>query len=109
MAIEALELHKRFPYAVCGHLVFLGKTEAYHSSKKFGTVLGEAVALLSLISGRERPDEAPEIYETIGILLIEPGDPESVDLEPKDVPEKLRAHGYCERLTDLFNKRNPFY
>lgn len=74
---------------MCGHLFFLGKTEAYHRSKKFGTVLSEAVALLSLISGRERPDEAPEIYETIGIMLIEPGDPESVDLKPDNVPDKL--------------------
>ncbi|MGA7979385.1 MAG: hypothetical protein WCA32_04065, partial [Chromatiaceae bacterium] len=25
MVMEALELHRRFPYAVCGHLLFLGK------------------------------------------------------------------------------------
>jgi len=80
MVMEALELHKRFPYAVCGHCFFIGKREAEKSSHKFGTVLGEAVALLSMISGRERPDDAPELYETMGILLIEPGDPDSLPL-----------------------------
>jgi hypothetical protein len=109
MVMEALELHKRFPYAVCGHLLFIGKSEGYKASKKFGTVLGEAVALLSNISGRERPDEAPELYETMGIILIEPGQPDSVDLAPSAVPPELQGERYCERLFMQFQQRNPFY
>jgi hypothetical protein len=109
MVMEALELHKRFPYAVCGHLFFIGHTEAHYASKKFGTVLGEAIALLSLISGRIRPDEPPELYETMGIMLLEPGDPDSVSLSPEEVPEHLRADRYCERLSHQFTARNPFY
>lgn len=109
MVMEALELHKRFPYAVCGHLLFMGKSESYKTSKKFGNVLGEAVALLTNISGRERPDEAPELYETMGIILIEPGQPDSVDPAPSAVPPELRGDKYCERLIRQFHQRNPFY
>lgn len=109
MVMEPLELHKRFPYAVCGHLFFLAKTESSYESKKFKTVLGEAVALLSAITGRERPDEVPELYETMGIMLFDPGRPDSLELAPKGIPEHLQAHGYCERLISIFHKRNPFF
>jgi hypothetical protein len=109
IVMEALELHKRFPYAVCGHLLFLSASEAARPSKAFGTVLGEAVALLSGITGRVRPDEAPEVYEGIGVLLFQPGEPESVNLSPDGVPTDLQANSYCQRLVDSFRVRNPFY
>jgi len=108
MVMEALELHKRFPYAVCGHLLFLGRTESARASRAFGTVLGEAIALLKGITSRQRPDESAELYESMGILLLEPGDPSSVDLRPKDVPPHLTAERYCERLVTAFRDRNPF-
>lgn len=108
MVMEALELHKRFPYAVCGHLLFLGQQESARISHAFGTVLGEAQALLAGITGRARPDEAPEVYEAMGILLIEPGKPGSVDLHPSGVPDHLSASTYCERLVETFRRRNPF-
>ena len=109
MLMEALELHKRFPYAICGHLFFLGKSEAQAASARFGSVLGEAIALLSNITGRKRPEDPPELYETMGILLLEPGEPNSVDLTPEGIPTELRAEGYCERLVQSFQTRNPFY
>lgn len=109
MVMEALELHRRFPYAVCGHLFFLGRTESALPSKKFGTVLGEAVVLLSGIAKRQLPSDAPELYEEIGIALFDPGDPESLDLAPQSVPTGLHATSYPQRLVDAFNRRNPFY
>jgi len=109
MVMEALELHRRFPYAVCGHLFFLGKSESARPSKKFGTVLGEAAVLMSGISDRRLPTDAPELYEEMGILLFDPGDPESLDLAPAEVPNTLQADTYPKRLVDAFNRRNPFY
>lgn len=109
MVMEALELHRRFPYAVCGHLLFLGRTEAGLSSKKFGTVLGEATVLLSGIAQRRLPTDAPELYEEMGIVLFDPGDPGSLDLAPEGVPPALHATTYAQRLVDAFNRRNPFY
>lgn len=108
MVMEALELHRRFPYAVCGHLFFLARGDAMKGSNAFGTVLGEAVALLRGITGRVRPDESAELYEAMGILLLEPGDPSSIDLRPAGVPDHLTAEAYCERLVDAFRRRNPF-
>jgi len=109
MVMEALELHRRFPYAVCGHLFFLGKSESARASKKFGSVLGEAVVLMSGISGRRLPTDAPELYEEMGILLFDPGDPESLDFAPTGVTISLHAATYARRLVDAFNRRNPFY
>lgn len=109
IVMEALELHRRFPYAVCGHLLFLGREEALREQKKFKSVLGQAVALVTNVSGRTRPEQAPELYEAIGILLVEPGDPASVDLTPEGVPPELQAEGYCRALVDAFETRNPFY
>ncbi|WP_025324117.1 hypothetical protein [Deferrisoma camini] len=109
MVMEALELHKRFPYAVCGHLLFLGKSEADRTSKAFGTVLGEAVALLQGISGRTRPDEPPELYEVVGVTLLDPGEPESLDLYPSGVPEALQGGRYVDRMVRRFRVRTPFY
>ncbi len=109
MVMESLELHKRFPFAVCGHLLFLGRTEAARPSRTFKTVLGEAVALMSGITGRLRPEEPAEVYETLGILLFDPGKPESLDLRPAGVPEALHAEDYCERLVRMLRVRNPFY
>ena len=109
MVMEALELHRRFPYAICGHLLFLGKAESARSSKKFGTVLGEATVLMSGISGRRLPTDAPELYEEMGIALFDPGDPGSLDLASADIPAALHAATYPARLVDAFNRRNPFY
>lgn len=109
MVMEALELHKRFPYAVCGHLLFLGRTESGRSSRAFGTVLGEAAVLLQGIVGRQRPDEAAEVYEAMGVVLLDPGDPASLDLAPAGLPEELHGISYCERLVASFHARNPFF
>lgn len=109
VVIEALELHKRFPYAVCGHLLFLGRSEAARASRAFGTVLREAVVLFDTVSGRRRPEEPAELYEVVGIALFDPGDPESVDLAPPAVPPELHAATYSRRLVEAFKARNPFY
>ena len=111
MAMEALELHKRFPYAVCGHLLFLGKSEALKPKVRgnFANALDEAVALLTNVSSRSRPEDAPELYETMGIMLIEPGKPKQLDMKPAGVPRELWAADYCTRLRDIFRARNPFY
>ncbi len=109
VVMEALELHKRFPYAVCGHLLFLSRSEVGRGNQAFGTVLAEAVALLSGITGRRRPDEPAELYEAMGILLFEPGDPTSVVWAPEGVPAELTAETYCERLVAAFHRRNPFF
>ena len=109
MVMEALELHRRFPYAVCGHLFFLGRSESSLPSKKFGTVLGEAAVLMSGIAKRRLPTDAPELYEEIGIALFDPGDADSLDLAPQLVPPELRGVTYPQRLLEAFNRRNPFY
>jgi len=109
IVIEALELHKRFPYAVCGHLLFLCEEEVARPSRRFGTVLGEAVALLETIACRRLPDDAPELYEVVGIALIQPGNPERVSCAPAGVPQPLHAKHYVSALVEAFWRRNPFY
>ena len=50
-----------------------------------------------------------ELYERMGIVLLEPGDPDSVDLAPSGVPEHLHLANYCQEMVRSFNGRNPFY
>lgn len=109
MVMEALELHKRFPYAVCGHFIFLSASEVAKPNKRFGTVMGEMATLMSNVSGRARPEDPPELYEVIGIMTLEPGDPSSLNLAPAGLPAELRADTYCDRIVHAFNQRNPFY
>ena len=109
MVMEALELHKRFPYAVCAHLLFLSASEVARANQRFGSVLAEALTLMGNVSGRERPDDPPELYEVVGIMTLEPGNPNSINLAPKGVPPELTADSYCQRIVDTFRRRNPFY
>ena len=64
MVMEALELHRRFPYAVCGHLFFLGRTESALPSRKFGTVLGEA----AVDDARHEHRQPPPAHRRAGAL-----------------------------------------
>ncbi len=71
--------------------------------------LGEAAALLGGISGRRRPEDAPELYEVVGVVLFDPGEPSSLDLFPEGVPTELQGGHYVRQMVERFRLRNPFY
>jgi len=71
--------------------------------------MGEVVALLSGIAGCEKAADPAELYEVFGVMTLEPGDPDSVNLAPDSVPVSMHASSYVERMVSAFKLRNPFY
>jgi len=108
MVAESLELHMRFPYAVCGHVFFVDAEACRTPARLHGTVLRRIVMLLDGVSGRRLPADPPEVYEHIALLLVNPREG-TVEIQPADVPESLQFCSYSERMLRSFEQRNPFY
>lgn len=108
MVAEALELHMRFPYAVCGHVLFIDAEARALPTASGGTVLQRVVTLLEGASGRRVPADPPQVYEHLALLLLSPADG-SVETQPDDVPALLHYTSYFDRMRQTFVQRNPFY
>jgi hypothetical protein len=108
MVAEALELHMRFPYAVCGHLLFIDPSARDTPARLHGTVLQRIIVLLDGIAARRVPADPPELYEQVALLLVSPS-MNAVEIAPSDVPEHLHLRTYVDRMVRSFEQRNPFY
>jgi len=105
---ESLELHMRFPYAVCGHVFFVDAAARDVASRLHGTVLNRIATLLQGIEGRRSPADPPETYEQLSLapLILAEG---RIEMQPPDLPDTLHLHTYCDRMLVAFGQRNPFY
>ncbi len=74
LVTEALELHMRFPYAVCGHVLFVDAQARSTEARLHGTVLRRIVVLLEGVSGRRAPADPNEIYEQLALVPVNPCD-----------------------------------
>jgi len=108
MIAEALELHMRFPYAVCGHVFFIDAAARHLPTKSGGTVLHRVVTLLQGAAGRRVPADPPELYEHLALLLLNPAEG-TAEIQPHDVPPWLHYSTYFDRMREMFIQRNPFY
>jgi hypothetical protein len=108
MVAEALELHMRFPYAVCGHVLFIDSSARETPARLHGTVLQRIVVLLDGIASRRVPADPPELYEQVSLLLLFPSRG-TAEIAPSDVPESLHFRTYFDRMLRSFEQRNPFY
>ena len=108
MVAEALELHMRFPYAVCGHVFFVNAEAKQTEARLHGTVLRRIVVLLEGVSGRRVPADPAEVYEQLALVPVDLATGR-VEISPVDVPEALRLRSYFDRMLQSFEQRNPFY
>jgi len=108
MVAEALELHMRFPYAVCGHVLFIDTAARTASARLHGTVLNRIVTLLDGIANRRVPADPPELYEHIAVLLLDTA-ASKAEIAPADVPQSMHFATYMDRMLRSFEQRNPFY
>jgi len=118
MLIEAVTLHRRFPYAVLAGLFFLdsgaatdNKTSADGSTKRRSTFIN-AHQRLQLFDGRNDPHDRDEQFERFYILLVEASPEQSVvkafRVGKPDEPVKL--DDLLDDLLRLVANRNPdFY
>jgi hypothetical protein len=112
MLIEAVTLHRRFPYAVLGGFVFLDKDSASDETGKRRSTFENAHSRLRLFTGREDPAGRDEQYERMYLLLLDanPFSPSVLTHKVGDSETVLELEEIFNELVLLVAERNPdFY
>jgi hypothetical protein len=112
MLIEAVTLHRRFPYAVLAGFIFLDRGAAFDSTDRRRSTFANAHHRLKLFTRRPDPSGRDEQYERMYLFLLE-GDPERPVFSVHEVgrpDEPLELGAVFDDLLRLVADRNPdFY
>lgn len=112
MLIEAVTLHRRFPYAVLGGFVFLDKEAASDNTSKRRSTFENAHSRLRLFTDREDPAGRDEQYERMYLVLLDanPFNPSLIPYKVGDSLTVLSLQSIFDDLVTLVAERNPdFY
>jgi len=112
MLMEAVTLHRRFPYAVLAGFFFLDAGAATDDSPRRRSTFLNAHARMKLFTGRDDPAGRDEQYERMYVLLLDtsPGQftVRASEVGRPDTPVPLTAA--FDTLVTLVAERNPdFY
>lgn len=112
MLMEAVTLHRRFPYAVLCGLFFLDKDAAKDGTSRRRSTFLNAHPRLQLFTNRDDPAGREEQFERFYLLLLN-ASPKAVSIEAYRVGEPSKAVPLDDLVTDLLQlvaQRNPdFY
>jgi hypothetical protein len=112
MLMEAVTLHRRFPYAVLAAFFFFDKGAEHDSTGRRKSTFINAHARLKLFTGRNDPAGRDEQFERFYLLLLD-ATPATVSLRAYEVgkPETaLSLDAIVEELLSMTAERNPdFY
>ena len=112
MLMEAVTLHRRFPYAVLGGLFFLDKEAAEDGTERRRSTFLNAHNRMRLFTGRSDPSGRDEQYEGMYLLLLD-ASPTSVSIEAFEVGDSENERQIEEIIDFLVSSvatRNPdFY
>jgi hypothetical protein len=111
MLFEAVTLHRRFPYAVLGGLIFLDKEATSDQTDRRRSTFDNAHVLLRLFTGRTDPAGRDEQFEHLFIALLDanPFSPEWSTFEA-GVAEQITMDEALSRLLARVVERNSdFY
>ena len=112
MLMEAVTLHRRFPYAVLAGFFFLDKDAATDGTIKRRSTFANSHSRLQLFTGRPDPAGREEQFERFYVILLE-ASPTAVSLRPFAVgtPDvQLNFSDIIDDLLQLVSQRNPdFY
>lgn len=112
MLIEAVTLHRRFPYAVLAGFIFLDKGAALDATDRRRSTFHNAHHRLKLFTGRPDPAGRDEQYERMYLILLD-GDPIQPGFAVHEVGKPEAALPLDEVLDELLRTvadRNPdFY
>lgn len=112
MLMEAVTLHRRFPYAVLAALFFLDKDAENDATTKRRSTFVNAHARLQLFNGRNDPAGREEQFERFFLILLD-ASPSLVRLRPFAVGNPDREVSMSDIFDDLLRivaQRNPdFY
>ncbi|MER9403334.1 hypothetical protein NKI36_04640 [Mesorhizobium caraganae] len=112
MLMEAVTLHRRFPYSVLAGFFFLDRgAESDHTIRRKST-FANAHSRLRLFTGRNDPAGRDEQFERFYLILLE-ASPIAVDIRAFEVGKPSTPVPLEEVITDLLSiaaERNPdFY
>jgi hypothetical protein len=108
MLMEAVTLHRRFPYAVLGGIFFLDSGAGADATSKRRSTFANAHTRLQLFTGRDDPSGRDEQFERLYLSLI--------DVENNEQPFKffevgdqteVPASKIIEDLLQIVAHRNP--
>ncbi|OUM03856.1 hypothetical protein A8M77_04810 [Variovorax sp. JS1663] len=112
MLMEAVTLHRRFPYAVLAGFFFLDKGAASDGTLRRRSTLANAHSRLQLFTGRNDPAGREEQFERFYLLLLD-ASPTQVELTCQAVGrpnESIPLSDVLDDLLALTAQRNPdFY
>jgi hypothetical protein len=112
MLMEAVTLHRRFPYAVLAGFFFLDKDAANDATAKRRSTFINAHARLQLFTGRNDPAGREEQFERFYLILLD-ASPTNVDLRAFAVGQPDKEVPMSDIIDDLLKmvaQRNPdFY
>lgn len=112
MLMEAVTLHRRFPYAVLVGFFFLDKDAAQDGTDRRRSTFHNAHSRLRLFTGRSDPAGRDEQYERLYLVLVD-ASPFKSTLKANKVDEAERAIGFeavFDEIVELVADRNPdFY
>lgn len=112
MLIEAVTLHRRFPYSVLVGFVFLDKEAAADNTARRRSTVENAHARLRLFTGREDPAGRDEQYERMYLVLLNanPFRSSTTIYRVGDPKTKVSLNDIFTDLLSLVAERNPdFY
>jgi hypothetical protein len=112
MLMEAVTLHRRFPYAVLAAFFFFDKGAEHDGTGRRKSTFVNAHARLKLFTGRDDPAGRDEQFERFYVLLLD-ATPAAVSLRAYEVGKPnaaLSLDAVMEELLSLTAERNPdFY
>lgn len=112
MLIEAVTLHRRFPYAVLAGLLFLDKDAANDGTAKRRSTFSNAHTRLKMFTDRDDPAGREEQFERFYILLLD-ASPTAAQIDVYRVgkpDETITFEELMDELVLLTAQRNPdFY
>jgi len=112
MLMEAVTLHRRFPYAVLAGFFFLDKDAATDGTAKRRSTFINAHARLQLFTGRNDPAGREEQFERFYLILLD-ASPTSVSLRAFAVGDPVNEVAMSDIIDDVLKlaaQRNPdFY
>lgn len=108
MLIEAVTLHRRFPYAVLMGLLLLDSGAENDGTGRRGSTFGNAHDLLRMFDGRDDPAGRDEQYERFYLGLLNP----DATLPPRvfrigDPDKEVSITNLLDELISIVALRNP--
>jgi hypothetical protein len=108
LTVEAVTLHRRFPYAVLSGWLFLDAQAAYDHTERRRSTFQNAFPRLRLFTGRQDPAGREEQFERLYLLLLD-ANPFRPGIECYHVADPTRRVDIDQAFTelvDLVGERN---